>query len=462
MIKERTVPVSSLSLEQDEFDVTDARAMLARLPDPRKTGWRRHPTGYVLTVLSVTLELPGFEHYEGAAQWIAAADQRTRRRLGGFPEPLTGWIPAPSASTLRRVASGLDPVPLDAGVRAWLLACGVGPQTDPDLPLEIPPAGSGEADANVSDQADQAGGAIPGRPFPRPWLWGISIDGKTFRGAKDSAGKMPHELGAATHENSVVLSQIPLPSKKGENDSVRPLLENLNEAGLLGASTVVTLDALHTCADTARAVREHGAHYVMTVKANTPTLMTSIQDYLRDPAHVTSQHTEHDRGHGRTEERCYTIGSTVRPPEILAGPSGPDRDTHPDSLTGIDFPDAAQVARILRYRGDLDGQRETKEIIYAITSLTTDQATPVALANLIRDHWTIENRIHYVRDVTFGEDASRARTGNAPIVLATLRNLAIAAIRLSGGTNIAKARRTAALNPMTALSWFTRQDIKTL
>jgi Transposase DDE domain len=80
-------------------------------------------------------------------------------------------------------------------------------------------------------------------------------------------------------------------------------------------------------------------------------------------------------------------------------------------------------------------------VVYAVTSLTFAQASPTRLPDLIRGHWAIENGLHYVRDVTFAEDASRLRTGNGPQVMACLRNLAIGVLRLHGHRNVAAALR---------------------
>lgn len=88
-----------------------------------------------------------------------------------------------------------------------------------------------------------------------------------------------------------------------------------------------------------------------------------------------------------------------------------------------------------------NGQKWSTETVYAVTDLTAEQGRPDQLATWLRGHWCIENRLHWVRDVTFGEDLSRVRTGNAPQVMATLRNLAISLLRLTGATNIAKALR---------------------
>jgi hypothetical protein len=80
-------------------------------------------------------------------------------------------------------------------------------------------------------------------------------------------------------------------------------------------------------------------------------------------------------------------------------------------------------------------------VAHGVTSLPGDRAGPAALAALLQDHWKIQNRLHWVRDVTFGEDASRVRAHNGPRVMASLRNLAISALRLAGHTNLAAATR---------------------
>ncbi|MGH3949956.1 MAG: transposase, partial [Pseudonocardiaceae bacterium] len=90
----------------------------------------------------------------------------------------------------------------------------------------------------------------------------------------------------------------------------------------------------------------------------------------------------------------------------------------------------------------------TTEVAYAVTSLTAEQATARQLATWVRGHWHIENRLHWVRDVTYGEDASLVRTGNGPRAMASLRNLAISMLRLAGATNIAHALRHQAWDPL--------------
>jgi len=166
---------------------------------------------------------------------------------------------------------------------------------------------------------------------------------------------------------------------------------------------------------------------VLTVKGNQPGLRTAITEQLR--AGRPSRTGRSGRGHGRTEQRFI---------EVVPA-------------TGIDFPGATQIFRITRYTGGLDGQRQRKEVVHGITNLTPAEADDTRLAHLVRGHWSIENSIHWVRDMTYGEDAHRARTGNAPNVLACIRNLVTTTLRLAGAVNIAAARRTVTLTPKALL-----------
>lgn len=99
---------------------------------------------------------------------------------------------------------------------------------------------------------------------------------------------------------------------------------------------------------------------------------------------------------------------------------------------------------------DLDGSNPRSDVRFGVTSLSRKAADRKRLLRLTRDHWGIENKVHWVRDVTFDEDRSQVRTGNAPQVMATLRNLALSVLRLAGATNIASAVRHCVRHPETA------------
>ncbi len=105
------------------------------------------------------------------------------------------------------------------------------------------------------------------------------------------------------------------------------------------------------------------------------------------------------------------------------------------------FPYAAQVFRLERHRLALNHDTAEREVVFGVTSLAPEQATPAQLLALHRHHWGIENKLHYVRDVTFDEDRSRLRKHAGPHVMASLRNLAISLLRMAGADNIAAAVR---------------------
>lgn len=113
----------------------------------------------------------------------------------------------------------------------------------------------------------------------------------------------------------------------------------------------------------------------------------------------------------------------------------------------VNFPYCGQVACLERYSEQIKSGKIQNETVYLITSLSKDDADGERFLNLIRGHWGIENKNHYVRDVTFNEDRSKVRTKSGPRTMATLRNFAISILRLIGYTNIAKALRDMMAKP---------------
>jgi predicted transposase YbfD/YdcC len=116
----------------------------------------------------------------------------------------------------------------------------------------------------------------------------------------------------------------------------------------------------------------------------------------------------------------------------------------------LDFPHAAQAIRITRRVRNQKSKKWRTVTVYAVTNLTAVQTSPDQLAGYIRGHWSIE-ALHHIRDVTYREDASQVRIGNAPRAMASLRNLAIGILRHLGWSNIAKALRHNARNHLRPL-----------
>jgi len=158
---------------------------------------------------------------------------------------------------------------------------------------------------------------------------------------------------------------------------------------------------------------------LLIVKANQPNLLTQLDALNWD---IIPIHTNENSGHGRAERR------TIR---VQPAPEN------------IDFPHVAQVFLIERYVTDTKTGKSSAVAVLGITSLDTTQSDASQIAIYARQHCSIENKLHWVRDVTYGEDASQTRTHNGPRVMASFRNLAISTLRLAGKTNIAAALRQA-------------------
>jgi predicted transposase YbfD/YdcC len=173
----------------------------------------------------------------------------------------------------------------------------------------------------------------------------------------------------------------------------------------------------------------------MIVKENQAGLLALLQVYLDTPlaTYLPMQQARRQAGgHGRIERRTLTSTPAV------AGKLG--------------WPGLAQGFRLERWVKAKKSGKERQEVVYGITSLAGAQADAAALLALTRGHWRIENRTHWVRDVTFDEDRSQARSGSIPQVLAAVRNVAIGLLRLAGHRNIAAGTRYYAARPWEALA----------
>ena len=199
--------------------------LLAQVPDPRKRRGRRHGLAGLLAV-GIAAVIAGSRSFAAIGQWAADAGPEALAVLGAARGPA-------EESTFRRAFALVSADVLDRVLGAWL-----------------------------HTRAVQAGGRLV-----------IAIDGKTVRGAKDKTGKAPHLVAALAHGIGAVLGQVAVDAKSNEIPAVRELLKAF--ASLAGA--VITIDAMHTQADTAQVILGQGADYVMTVKANMPTLHRKLK-----------------------------------------------------------------------------------------------------------------------------------------------------------------------------------------
>lgn len=206
---------------------------------------------------------------------------------------------------------------------------------------------------------------------------------------------------------------------------------------------VVTLDALHTQVKTAKQILDQGGDYFMVVKENQKGLFREIKLLFDEPP-VGEEGVE-QFGRSLTKGRH---GDRHEERELVCS----------SSLSGyLRFPKVGQVLRIERRITRKGGT--TLEVRYAVTSLTPERAGADQLQVLWRGHWRIENKLHYVRDVTFGEDLSQVRTGSAPQVMAGLRNLVLGLLHLARVENVAATLRRNARHPdkaLTLMRWLDR------
>ena len=353
---------------------------LARVPDPRRRQGRRYPLPFLLGALILAL-LCNCDTLEAVGQWC-----REHRDLLATHFP-TQRFHTPTGSLYRRLLPRLPVAHVEAALALWV-------------------------QGSLVAEADEA----------------VALDGKTVRGAGTAGQLAPHMLSVSTHVSGETLLQARVAEKTNEIPVARDVLPALPLAG-----RVVTADALHTCAKTARAILAQEAAYLLVVKANQSTLYAECAAYFSDPTARVRCATTVDRRRGRTETRTLYVTTRL--------------NAHLRRYSRI--PGIGQVACLLTTVDDRRGTH--RDVRFLLTSLTPPQADPARILTLARGHWSIESR-HWVRDVTFGEDRSPLRTGAAPQILATLRNLAHTLIRRTGTTAIAAARRAFSYHPARALA----------
>jgi len=264
----------------------------------------------------------------------------------------------------------------------------------------------------------------PGEPEAR------AIDGTTLRGRRQQGAPAAHLLSVLSHRLGLTLWQQAVADKTNEI----PVLEDVLQ-GLVVEGRVITVDALLTQRAIAQRIVEGGGDYVMVVKGNQPQLHHDIHLLFQDVDTVAEPMAAAetvDVGHGRIEQRRLT------PSAALVGYSA--------------WPGLAQVFQLERRVTMKASEAQRADVVYGVTSLSPEQACPERLLGLVRQHWQIENQVHWVRDVTFDEDRSQVRSGSIPQVMAAFRNTTIGLMHWVGETNIAAACRRFAAQPWAALA----------
>ena len=306
----------------------------------------------------------------------------------------------PHASTIRRLLGRLDVAALEAALTGWVL-----PRRD------------------AAARAAGRGGPLAERRCV------LAVDGKTLRGARAADGAQTKLVCVYDHAHRLVLTQAAVV----DADEIAAFTAALTTLPDL-TGVLVTADALHCQREHASWLHTRGGHFLFTVKGNQPALRRALTAL---PWGQVSGLRRRHVGHGRTESRSIKVI---------------DLDGSPGAAL---FPHATRAIKVVRRRRRQTTATSSVEIVYAVTSLNYRQAHPALLAGWIQAHWTIENAVHHVRDVTQGEDHSSIRAGSGPQVMAALRNTALNLARLDGHTNIAHAQRQASWRPHASLEAIT-------
>lgn len=385
----RVTPVTST--DEKAGEIPGLLAVLARVPDPRRRRGRRFTLVFVLAV-AVACVLAGAASFREIGDQAADLPQELLARLGGRRHPLLRRIAVPSEKRIRTLIQQVDASGLDELIGAWLRGL----------------AGAGRMDG---------------------LLTAIAIDGKWLRGIGD--GQQVKLFAAMLQEEKVIIAQHSIPEETNETTQVRQLLDpvDLKDA-------VVTGDAAHSHRATAQYIAAPGEDggrdgaYFLFVKGNEPTLQRAVYDAIQALGGCEPDHCELDYGHGRIIKRSLWV--------TAAG--------------DLDFPYAAQVARIQRDGYDAVGTRISKEVVHAVTSLDASRAGPADLAGIARGQWGIES-VHWLRDTAYREDSDTGYTGNGPQIMATLRNISVSLLYLAGVTEILRTLQAIGRDRIRMLSY---------
>jgi len=335
------------------------------LPDPRHTRNRRHLLLDVI-VIAVCGMIVGCKGPTSIERWAKAKEEWLRKLLR-LPHGI------PSRDCIRRILSALKPEAFQKCFQEWIAACLLD-------------------DANGSHRT-------------------IAIDGKTIRRSHDkSAGLGPlHIVSAWAGEQGIALGQLATEEKSNEITAIPELIDQIDLTG-----AVVTIDAMGCQKAIAQKIVDGGGDYVLTAKENQPKLYQAIQTFFDEQTEDDFEHAHYrrhetrEKGHGRRDERYYYLAK-------LPG----------EFPLKKQWPGIQAIGMVIRMTENSDGT-ERAEVRYFIASR---YLSGQRFARSVRGHWGIENSLHWVLDVTFDEDQSRARQRHLADNLSWLRRFAISLLK---------------------------------
>ncbi len=349
------------------FSIHSLVRHLQHLHDPRAARGKRYEM-IDLLVLIILAKLGGEDTLKGIAEWVRLRAEQLKRLLG------VEWKRMPHATTYARLLARLNVEELEYLVGRFL----------------------------AQDISLQEGKEIV-----------VALDGKVLRGTippEETQGVVL--LAAYVPEHGVAVMQVEVEGGGDEAVAAPRVLSALNRQGV-----VVTGDAMYTERTLCEQIVAQGGDYLFPVKGDHPTMRQDILDMFSIPP-LTPGHNfglpydfaqSWSVGHGRIDHYYFF--------------------TSPVLNTYLNWPHLGQVFMLLRVSLNQRTKRLSLQSTYGVTSLPPERCAPDRLLELLRSHWHIENRLHYVRDVSLHEDACPVRSSRIQRILATLNNLVIGLIR---------------------------------
>ena len=385
-----TLPSENASIRNEEnleiiFSLYEA---LQELPDARRAQGKRYSLALILCLL-LFAKLAGQKSLSGATEWLRHRRVALAERFG-LPRPCM-----PCHMTYCNVLARVDAVQLDKLLSAFFERWEAQSRCGEEPSRLLTPQG----------HADHSH---------------LAIDGKALRATSKHEHPV-HQLSCYEVKTGRVLWHCNVQEKHNEISELKPFLRTQWVKG-----RILSLDALHTQREFCRQVHHLEGDYVLIAKDNQPTLREDIADYFDDPRPDRRRWQKAEtweKGHGRLEHR-----------QIVCSPDL-------NEWFAKDWQGIEQVFRIKRTVRVLKSGEVRHEIVYGLSSLTLPQAPATRMLALVREHWQIENRLHWRRDVTLGEDACQTRTGAAPSLLAQLNSTALSLMDRVGVRNVARQMR---------------------
>jgi len=353
-----------------------------------------------ILMVCVVAALAGAENYREIATVAANIPQGMLRALGAEWDYFTQRYKYPRKTTIWLTLTSVDTAELDKITGTWLLS---------------------QARKHREDDGS--------------YTWEIAIDGKVMRGAWTDENDKVTLFSAMLQSEAVTIGQVRVPDGTNEITQVEALI---NEIGIQERESVLaTLDAAHSNKETGELIGgKKNWDYLITLKTDKPALYGKVREkiipVLEKPPHDIM--TESKRGRTKIWS-CWITGAE-----------------------GINYPHIEQIACIRRESFNRNDEKISKEIAIQITSAPPGRLTAAAANRSTRDHWTVENKSHYIRDTVYREDHNQSYTGDGPQALASLHNLAIGLLRLNGIKSIKETTELIHLDLTRALPYMATQS----